>query len=214
MVLRGQPVLTRTLAAFAGREDVGQIVIAASDSDAVRRCVDLLPGSSRGKVRICGGGECRAQSVAAAAAAVMHSIDWVAVHDAARPLVSDELISRTFTAAQAHGAAAAALPVGLTIKQSDGPLPAPVRRTLPRHDLFAMQTPQIMRRRDLLDAIAACPIPLADVTDDVQLLELCGKPVWLVEGEQQNIKITTPIDLKIAEALLEPGMLLDPGMRT
>jgi len=200
--LCGQPVLTRTLAAFAGRADVQQIVVATADRDAVGQCVDLLPKSLQLKVHICPGGECRAQSVAAAAGAVSDSIDWVAVHDAARPLVSNELISRAFSAATAHGAAAAAMPVGLTIKQCDGPLPAPVRRTVPRHDLWAMQTPQAMRRRDLLDALAACPIPLADVTDDVQLLELCGKPVWLVEGEQRNIKITTPMDLQIAEALL------------
>jgi 2-C-methyl-D-erythritol 4-phosphate cytidylyltransferase len=200
--LCGQPVLTRTVAAFAGRADVQQIVIAAADRDAVLECVDFLPEPARSKVDICPGGDCRARSVGAAAAAVHDSIDWVAVHDAARPLVSDELISRAFSAALAHGAAAAALPVHLTIKQSDGPLPAPVRRTVPRHDLWAMQTPQAMRRRDLLDALAACPIPLADVTDDVQLLELSGKPVWLVEGDQRNIKITTPIDLQIAEALL------------
>jgi 2-C-methyl-D-erythritol 4-phosphate cytidylyltransferase len=65
-----------------------------------------------------------------------------------------------------------------------------------------MQTPQAMRRQDLLDAFTACPIPLDQVTDDVQLLELIHKPVWLVEGEERNLKITTPLDIQIAEALL------------
>jgi 2-C-methyl-D-erythritol 4-phosphate cytidylyltransferase len=205
MPLGGQPVLARTLAAWANRADVPQIVVAAADQRAVRQCIDLLPGAVRSKVRICAGGDCRAQSVAAAARIVSEQIDWVAVHDAARPLISDEVISRVFAAALAHGAAAAALAVGLTVKQADGPLPAPVRRTVPRHDLWTMQTPQVMRRADLLAALAACPIPLADVTDDVQLLELCGKPVWLVEGDPGNIKITTPVDLRIAEALLNSG---------
>jgi 2-C-methyl-D-erythritol 4-phosphate cytidylyltransferase len=66
-----------------------------------------------------------------------------------------------------------------------------------------MQTPQIMRRADLLDAFERCPIPLDQVTDDVQLLELQGKEVWLVPGEERNLKITTTMDLKLAELLLK-----------
>jgi 2-C-methyl-D-erythritol 4-phosphate cytidylyltransferase len=65
-----------------------------------------------------------------------------------------------------------------------------------------MQTPQAMRRAALLDAFARCPIPLDQVTDDVQLLELAGHEVWLVAGEERNLKITTPTDLKLAEMLL------------
>ena len=129
--------------------------------------------------------------------------DAIAVHDAARPLVSQGLIGRVLSAAFEHGAAAAALPVHLTIKQAIGPLPAPVQRTLPRHQLWAMQTPQIMRQSDLLEAFDACPIPLSEVTDDVQLLELAGKPVWLVEGEERNLKITTAMDLQMAESLVK-----------
>ena len=87
------------------------------------------------------------------------SIEWVAVHDAARPLVSQALIDRTFQAALAHGAAAAALAVHLTIKQAAGPLPARVQANARRHDLWAMQTPQAMRRQDLLDAFACLPDP-------------------------------------------------------
>jgi 2-C-methyl-D-erythritol 4-phosphate cytidylyltransferase len=65
-----------------------------------------------------------------------------------------------------------------------------------------MQTPQIARRQDLLDAFASCPIALEQVTDDVQLLEMSGKPVWLVEGDDQNLKITRPADLQLAELML------------
>lgn len=200
--LAGQPVLAWTLAAFANRADVRQIVIATTDSDAIRDCATSLDQSARAKLKICPGGACRADSVRVAALASDSSIEWVAVHDAARPLISQAVIDRTFQAALMYGAAAAALPVHLTIKQAAGPLPAQVRQTIPRHDLFAMQTPQAMRRQDLLDAFAACPIPLDEVTDDVQLLELSGKAVWLVQGEQRNLKITTPLDIQIAEALL------------
>ena len=126
-------------------------------------------------------------------------IEWVAVHDAARPLVSQELIDRTLAAAVEHGAAVPALPVHLTIKQATGPLPARVERTIPRQTLWAMQTPQIMRRAALLEAFEKCPLPLDQVTDDVQLIELAGGAVWLVEGEERNLKITTASDLKIAE---------------
>jgi len=65
-----------------------------------------------------------------------------------------------------------------------------------------MQTPQVMPRQDLLDAFSACKVPLDQITDDIQLLELMGKPVWLVDGEERNLKITTPTDLQIAHALV------------
>ena len=70
-----------------------------------------------------------------------------------------------------------------------------------------MQTPQIMRRSALLGAYAKCPLPLEQITDDAQLLELAGEEVWLVEGEERNLKITTQADLKLAEMLLSEGRL-------
>jgi 2-C-methyl-D-erythritol 4-phosphate cytidylyltransferase len=200
--LAGKPVLAHTLFAFARREDVSQIIIATEDPDAVQGCAEFLTPVERLKLKLCPGGTCRAGSVRAAALASSEKIDWLAVHDAARPLISRDLISRIFTTAQSHGCAAAALPVHLTIKEAVGPLPAEVRQTLRRDHLWAMQTPQAMRRRDLLSAFDLCPIPLDQITDDVQLLELAGKPVWLVQGEERNLKITTPTDLQIAQSLL------------
>jgi 2-C-methyl-D-erythritol 4-phosphate cytidylyltransferase len=200
--LGGLPVLTRTLLQFAQRADVREIVIATHDRVAALQCVEKLRPALREKIRLCAGGTCRAGSVRAGLEAVANGIEWVAVHDAARPLVSQEVIDRTFSAANQHGAAAAALPVHLTIKQAIGPLPAPVQRTLPREQLWAMQTPQAMRREDLAQAFANCPIPLEQVTDDVQLLELAEKRVWLVPGDERNIKITTQLDLQIARGLL------------
>ena len=200
--LAGMPVLFWTLQAFAKRDDVRQIVVPTSDFEAVGKCSEELPAEVRSKIKICAGGTCRAESVRAGTLATDHSVQWIVVHDAARPLVSNELIDRVFAAAKVYGAAAAALPAHLTIKQAVGPLPAPVQKTLPRHELWAMQTPQIMRRADLLAAFESCPIPPAEVTDDVQLLELNQKPVWLVQGEERNQKKTTAIDLQIAESLM------------
>jgi 2-C-methyl-D-erythritol 4-phosphate cytidylyltransferase len=201
--LGDRPVLAWTLAAFAGREDVKQIVVASGDPDGVMECARYLDPAAMKKVHICSGGTCRADSVRRAALASRETIEWLAVHDAARPLVSQDLIDRVFTTAEVHGAVAAALPVHLTIKQASGPLPAKVQRTLSRHELWAMQTPQVMRKADLLEAFERCPIPLDQVTDDVQLLELAGKSVWLIEGEERNIKITTPTDIEIAKTFLE-----------
>jgi 2-C-methyl-D-erythritol 4-phosphate cytidylyltransferase len=200
--LDDRPVLAWTLAAFAQRDDVAQIVVATPDPDGVLACAHLLDPAGMKKVQLCPGGTCRAGSVRQAALASRSTIEWLAVHDAARPLVSQDLITRAFTLAQIHGAVAAALPVHLTIKQAPGPLPAQVQRTLPRHELWAMQTPQVMRRADLLEAFEKCPIPLDQITDDVQLLELAGKSVWLVEGEERNLKITTPMDMEIARSLI------------
>ena len=188
-MLSGQTVLERSVAAFQGRPDVGLIVVPTRGSLE-------LPGP---RLKICAGGSSRAESVLLALREVPPDIEWVAVHDAARPLISQVLIDRTLAAAVEHGAAVPALPVHLTIKQATGPLPAKVERTIPRHTLWAMQTPQIMRRAALLEAFAHCPLPLEQITDDVQLLELVGAPVWLVEGEERNLKITTASDLKIAE---------------
>jgi 2-C-methyl-D-erythritol 4-phosphate cytidylyltransferase len=91
--------------------------------------------------------------------------------------------------------------VHLTIKQATGPLPARVTKTIPRNELWAMQTPQIARRAALLEAFERCPLPLEQITDDMQLLELAGHEVWLVQGEERNLKITTPIDLDLARVL-------------
>jgi len=149
------------------------------------------------------GGPTRAQSVGSALQAAAADVEWAAVHDAARPLVSRQLIEQTLAAAVEHGAATPALPVPLTIKEAAGPLPAKVTRTLPRAMLWAMQTPQFARREALLGALASCKLPLDQVTDDLQLLELAGQETWLVAGEEKNLKLTTPGDLAVAEALLK-----------
>ena len=145
------------------------------------------------------GGEHRSQSVRNALAAAPEG-DPVVIHDAARPLITADLVREAIAALGDHDAAVAATPVADTIKEADGA--GEVVRTLPRARLWAVQTPQVVRRRDLEAAFETCPLPLEQVTDDLQLIELARKPVWLVGGEERNLKVTTQTDLRIAEMLL------------
>jgi 2-C-methyl-D-erythritol 4-phosphate cytidylyltransferase len=198
--LDGQSVIARSVEAFLHRRDVEQVLIPTRRPDLL---APELPRDPR--LNFCRGGSCRAASVRSGLEMVHERVEWVAVHDAARPLISQELIDRTFAAAMEHGSAVPAMSVTLTIKEATGPLPARVDRTVPRQNLWAMQTPQIARRDDLEDAFAKCTLPLEQITDDVQLLELAGREVWLVAGDERNLKITTPLDLTLAAMLLQTG---------
>lgn len=206
--LNGQPVIVRSINAFLPREDVSEIVIATRDRACIEDAINQLEHAdiilNSRKLRWCQGGQTRAHTVQIAARATR--AEWIAIHDAARPLVTQDLIDRTFAAALSDGAAAPAMPVHLTIKEARGPLPASIIRTVPRDRLWAMQTPQCMRRDDLLNAFENCGVALEQITDDVQMLELTGRPVTLVTGEERNLKITTPIDLRVAQLLLESNV--------
>jgi 2-C-methyl-D-erythritol 4-phosphate cytidylyltransferase len=194
--LDGVPVIARALRPFLDRNDLIRAIIPCGDPVGLD---EAIQSSNDKRILLCAGGPSRAHSVLEALKRVPAEVEWVAVHDAARPLISAALIESALTAATRHGAAVPALPAALTIKLALGPLPAKVERTLLRAHLWAMQTPQVMRRADLLDAFARCPIPLDQVTDDVQLLELAGKEVWLIPGEERNLKMTTAIDLHQAQ---------------
>jgi 2-C-methyl-D-erythritol 4-phosphate cytidylyltransferase len=202
--LGGVPLIVHSLRAFLSRPDVATVVVPTSDASALHDSAskELAHSLRDPRVRVCAGGASRAESVRLGLSEVPATVEWAAVHDAARPLVSQELITRTLAAAVEHGAAVGALPVTLTIKEAGGPLPARVQRTVPRNRLWAVQTPQIARRADLLRAFETCPLPLDQVTDDVQLIELAGKEVWLVAGDEWNLKVTTQTDLRLAEVLL------------
>jgi 2-C-methyl-D-erythritol 4-phosphate cytidylyltransferase len=188
-LLLGKPVIAHSLRAFTRRDDVSHIVVPTNNfaeiSDALTTHASTVLVDSR--LEFCPGGSTRAESVLKGLQTLPATVEWVAIHDAARPLVSQETIDNTLAAATEHGAAVAALPANLTIKQATGPLPARVERTLPRSQLWTMQTPQIMRRAELLDAFERCPISCDQITDDAQLHELIGKHVWLVMGEERNI---------------------------
>jgi 2-C-methyl-D-erythritol 4-phosphate cytidylyltransferase len=143
------------------------------------------------------GGAVRSLSVRAALGAAQG--DPVVVHDAARPLVSTALVEDVLAALVDCDAAVAAVPVTDTIKQArDGK----VLRTLDRAGLWAVQTPQAFRREALERALDQPDDVLAAATDDASLIEALGGTVRVVEAPRENLKVTTPLDLRVAELLL------------
>jgi 2-C-methyl-D-erythritol 4-phosphate cytidylyltransferase len=200
--LAGKPLILHTLRAFTRRDDVTHIVVPTSNFADLSAALQASSPSILVDPRLnfCPGGACRAESVRRGLDELPASVEWVAIHDAARPLVSQDLIDSVVSAAAERNAAVVpALPMTLTVKRATGPLPARVERTESRDRLWTMQTPQVICAADLRDAYARCPLPLDQITDDVQLLELIGGEVWLVPGEERNLKVTTPHDLRAAE---------------
>ncbi len=152
-------------------------------------------------IQIVAGGKQRFDSVAAALAKLKDDAEFVAIHDAARPCVTRELIDAVFARAVKDGAAMLAVPVGDTIKQTDGH--DNVLATVSRQNLWLAQTPQVFRRDWLLAAYVNRAKAGPDVTDDAQLIEAAGHVVRLVTGSTTNLKITTKEDLFLSEAILK-----------
>jgi len=152
-------------------------------------------------VQIADGGKERFESVANALALVKPEVEFVAIHDAARPCVTTELIDSVFASAVKMGAAMLAVPVSDTVKRADDK--GRVRETVPRQGLWLAQTPQVFRRDWLVEAYAKRAQLGRDITDDAQLLEAAGHAVHLVQGSTTNLKITAREDLALAEAILK-----------
>jgi len=198
LTLEGRPVLAHALAAFESCPAVTSIVIVAAPGEE-SRIADIVAAERLAKVTaIVAGGAERQDSVYNGLTALR--TEGVLVHDAARPLVTSEQIEACCRSAEAHGAAALAVPVKDTIKVSDGDgfiVATPERKTL-----WGVQTPQAFRREELMDAHRQAIYDGAAATDDAMLLERLGKKVAIVSGDYSNLKITTPEDLPVAELLL------------
>lgn len=191
----GVPVLVRALRALAASEAIGATVVAAP-VDAVEATRALLAEHGL-HATVVAGGSTRAESVRLATDVLPEHVEFVLVHDAARPFVPPEVVRRVAAAAAEHGAAAAALPVADTLRRADG---ACLGSTVDRDGLWAMQTPQ-GARRDLLVAAYAI-LGDASATDEAGLLLAAGTPVHLVEGDARAFKLTHPGDALLAEALV------------
>ena len=203
--LAGVPVLQRSIEAFAHHDRITDLVVALPADLAAAPPAYVLSG--RKPVAVVDGGERRQDSVARAFARVPDSADIVVIHDAARPLVTAAVITRTIDAAAAHGAAIAALQSTDTVKRAGGN--RIIVDTIPRSEIFLAQTPQAFRAQILRDALAQ--IGEMDATDEAALAERAGHPVVLVDGDARNVKITTPADLETAERLLGGfGMMTVP----
>lgn len=184
---------------FLHRDDVRQLILVIAPED--REYFDFKFASNALilGIDVVEGGEERADSIERALARLKPEIEFVAVHDAARPCLADEWIARVFQAAEETGAAMLALPVTATLKRVDGQ--HRVVETVSREGLWEAQTPQVFRRELLLEAYAQRRGFAA--TDDAQLVERLGRPVVVIEGSPLNIKITTQEDLRLAEQALK-----------
>ena len=199
--LDGRAVWLRSAEHFVNRPEVCQclIVINPEDDEMFRR--RFGPNLAFMNVQIVAGGAERFESIANALNLVNAEADFVAVHDAVRPCLTDSLITSVFTRAEQTGAAMLAVPVTDTVKQASAQ--KTIEATLPRQGLWLAQTPQVFRRDWLLSAYADRARLGKAITDDAQIIEAAGHAVHLVEGATTNIKITTRNDLFLAEAILK-----------
>nr|MBQ8243706.1 2-C-methyl-D-erythritol 4-phosphate cytidylyltransferase [Oscillospiraceae bacterium] len=196
--LNGEPMIARTVRTFQECDAISEIVIVTRE-DLIIPISNLC--KTMGKVKaVVVGGKSRQESVHLGLNALGDKVKLAAVHDGARPLITWQVIDRTVRAANTYGAAAPAIPVKDTIKVVEGRV---VKNTPDRATLFAVQTPQVFDYDLLRGALKKAEQDGAQVTDDCSAVELMGFSVKIVEGDERNIKVTTPMDLKIAEMLLE-----------
>lgn len=197
--LHGRPTLARALELFLGIEEVEHVVVAAPESrlEQARAVVEELKPAK--PVTLCAGGETRQQSVRAGLGELDGGFDYVLVHDAARPLASAALVRRVLGAAIETGAAFPGLPPRDAVKRVEG---GRLAESLDRSRLVLAQTPQAFAYALLVRAhFEAADAGLVG-DDDAQLVAASGHPVAVVEGEPTNIKLTTPEDLELLEALI------------
>jgi 2-C-methyl-D-erythritol 4-phosphate cytidylyltransferase len=197
-VLRGQTVLSRSIQAFVASDVIDAIwVVTHADREA------LITEMTAGWVKVAGvvrGGRERYESVISGLQALPKSVEWVAVHDGARPLIRSAQIAACLAAAREHGAAASARRVTDTMMRADAA--ANVEAPVPRANLWAMETPQVFRREALLAAYEQVVVDGLSVTDEVTALRHVGQPVRLVADDFPNPKITYATDLASSERWL------------
>ena len=201
MQVGGKSVLERTLQAIDRTELVDEIIV-ATRQDCLEEVAELCHQAGlHKKVKVVVGGASRTESVLAAALEANPRSKFLAVHDGARPLVTPEEFDQVIRTAKKTNAAAPAIPVNDTIKVADNK--GRITGTPDRSTLFAVQTPQVFQAEILRAALQTVLRNGEQVTDDCGAVEQMGKTVYLTEGNRENIKITTPIDVVIAEAILE-----------
>lgn len=196
--LNGEPMIVRSVRTFQNCDAIREIVIVTRE-DLLTKIMGLCAGFDKVKAVVVGGAD-RPDSVRAGLNALSSSVRLVAVHDGARPLITDAVIDRTVRAAHSYGAAAPAVPVKDTVKVVKGGI---VTETPDRSTLQAVQTPQVFDLDLLRGALKKAAADGAAITDDCSAVERLGMSVKIVEGDERNLKVTTPMDLKIAQMLLE-----------
>ena len=196
--LNGEPMIARTVRAFQNCDAISEIVVVTRE-DLILPITGLCAQMNKVQAVVAGGSS-RQESVHLGLNALSGKCKLAAIHDGARPLISWQVIDRVVRAANTYGAAAPAIPVKDTIKVVQGGV---VKETPDRASLQAVQTPQVFDFDILRGALKKAKQDGAQVTDDCSAVERMGMAVKIVEGEERNLKVTTPLDLKIAQLLLE-----------
>lgn len=196
--LKGRPVWLRSVEHFVNRRDVVQTLVVVSPDDIDWFQEKFRPNLAFLDIDVVPGGAERADSVDNALAQLNDEADYIAVHDAARPLLCEEWIDRIFAAAVETGAAIPGVPVASTLKRVDEA--SCIEQTVSREHLWEAQTPQVFRRELLLEACAARQ---GTATDEASLVEGLGHPVRMVECSRMNFKITRADDLTMAAGVLD-----------
>lgn len=195
-------VLHQVLRSFCQCESIAELLVLCreQDTEAFRQAAKEISDTLTSPVRITAGGATRQQSVRNGFHALQSSAEYIAVHDGARPLIRPEDIERVIQAARSSGAATLGVPVKDTIKtvSADGI----ITDTPPRETLWLTQTPQVFSRKLYSEALRKAEEDGKDYTDDCQLVEALGVKVCMTRGDYSNIKLTTPEDFTVAEALL------------
>lgn len=196
--LNAEPMIVHTVRSFQNCVAVKEIVI-VTRPELLTRVMGLCKGFDK-VTAVVSGGKDRQESVELGLNALSDKVKLAAIHDGARPLITDAVIDRTVRAAHSYGAAAPAVPVKDTVKIVQGGV---VQSTPERKNLQAVQTPQVFDYDMLRGALKKARQDKAEITDDCSAVERMGFSVKIVEGDERNIKVTTPMDLKIAQMLLE-----------
>jgi len=194
--LAGKPVLQRSIEAFINCDDITEIIVVAPKE----RFDALVLACSNKKITRIDGGADRHDSVAAGLAQLAKNIEYVAVHDGARPLITGEQIKQVLGSAIKHDAATSARPITETLKRAD--TKGYAVEAICRDDLWLMETPQIFKAGLLIDAYSVVQKKGERVTDEVSAMELTGHRTYLVNNACPNPKITYPQDIEQAEKLI------------
>lgn len=198
------PVIAHTLIRLQSSEYIDEIIISAREED-ILEISDIATVFEITKLKsIVRGGKTRAESILSAISEISENAEFVAVHDGARPVVSEEIIKNTVIAAEEFGAAACGVKPKCTLKRDDGK--GFIGETVDRNVVFEIQTPQVFKKELFLRAYEVDNDILKNATDDCSLVEHIGAKIKICDGEYSNIKITTPEDILIAEAILNERM--------
>lgn len=196
--LGGEPMVMRSIRTFADCDAIKEIVV-VTRQDLVVPIMSLCAGINKVKAVVAGGSS-RPESVNAGLNALSDKVKLAAIHDGARPLITWQVIDRAVRAANSYGAAAPGIPVKDTVKVVTGGV---VKETPNRKTLCAVQTPQVFDIALLRGALKKAKDDGAEITDDCSAVERMGMSVKIVEGDERNLKVTTPMDLAIAKLFLE-----------